>query len=157
MLALEKEAEAEAAKLAKAEALHQSKQTSSAVKNNTSRKQQHQHQQPEFILPPKRSEMKSNKESGSGNSINIKAPEVKISEEDARRLAIMAAVAAARLEKQLKNESDADSASRKATIDDILGGGERVPTKNDGTNEGSAEVKGFRKQVEYGPKKFIKP
>jgi len=101
--------------------------------------------------------MKSNKESGSGNSINIKAPEVKISEEDARRLAIMAAVAAARLEKQLKNESDADSASRKATIDDILGGGERVPTKNDGTNEGSAEVKGFRKQVEYGPKKFIKP
>ena len=49
---------AQAAKLAKAEALHQSKQTSSAVKNNTSRKQQHQHQKPEFILPPKRSEMK---------------------------------------------------------------------------------------------------
>ena len=57
----------------------------------------------------------------------------------------------------MKNESDADSASRKATIDDILAGGERVPTRNDGANEGSAEVKGFRKQVEYGPKKFIKP
>ena len=86
-----------------------------------------------------------------GNT-NLNKEDVKISEEDARRLAIMAAVAAARVEQQVADGEK--STARKATIDDILGVG-RAPVVND-TNDGP-QVQSFRKQVEHGPKKFIKP
>jgi hypothetical protein len=114
--------------------------------------------QDNFVLPPKRSERNSN--GGDKNTkINVgrKAPEVKVSEEDARRLAIMAAVAAARLEKQLKEDAEEVKNVRKATINDILG--VTSTEKNGGgmADGGAVDVMSFRKQVEYGPKKFIKP
>ena len=82
---------------------------------------------------------------------------IKVSEEDARRLAIMAAVAAARLEKQLKEDAEEVKNVRKATINDILG--VTSTEKNGGgmADGGAVDVKSFRKQVEHGPKKFIKP
>ena len=46
--------------------------------------------------------------------------------------------------------------SRKATAEDMLGVG-HGPTLAEASLHDGAKVESFRKQVEYGPKKFIKP
>lgn len=83
--------------------------------------------------------------------------EVKVSEEEKRRLAIIAAVAAARVSSKAAAQAEGKSKKmRKATVDDLLGVG-RGATMDTGSVEGGPRVEAFRKQVEHGPKKFIKP
>lgn len=83
--------------------------------------------------------------------------EVKVSEEEKRRLAIIAAVAAARVSSKAAAQAEGKSKKmRKATVDDLLGVG-RGATMDTGGVEGGPRVEAFRKQVEHGPKKFIKP
>ena len=145
----------EAAQLAKTEAESQKQNQSSTIATEKNvKKVKKTKKEDTFKLPPKKSERLASSDSSVytqfKDASNVKIP--KISEEDARRLAIMAAVAAARVEKQAAN---VDDKVRKATIDDILGVG-YTPTYLNQAEDGP-KVTGFRKQMEYGAKKFIKP
>ena len=145
----------EAAQLAKAEAESQKQNLSTTITTEKNVKNAKKTKKEDtFKLPPKKSERLASSDSSMytqfKDASNVKIP--KISEEDARRLAIMAAVAAARVEKQAAN---VDDKVRKATIDDILGVG-YTPTYLNQAEDGP-KVTGFRKQMEHGAKKFIKP
>ena len=71
------------------------------------------------------------------------------------RAAIKAAVAAARDAERAEKEY---KESRKANFDDFFGdAGEEESTKAEYGQTGDERVGGYRKQAEYGAKKFIKP
>merc|ERR1711865_841074 len=99
----------EAAQLAKAEAESQKQNLSTTITTEKNvKKAKKTKKEDTFKLPPKKSERLASSDSSMytqfKDASNVKIP--KISEEDARRLSIMAAVAAARVEKQAANVDD---------------------------------------------------
>ena len=146
-----------AAEIAQKEAARQAMEQQSVSKQETAVKAPKSKNQQKIKLPPKKSErtMEQQQQSKKLNSISSKPV---LSEEEARRFAVMAAVAAAKLEAQELRVSEGETAAaRKATIEDILGAGARAgPDRLNNAMDGP-DVADFRKQGEYGAKKFIKP
>ena len=90
---------------------------------------------------------------GSERHIIVAAPGIKAEKEAEAR-----ALASAKHASDAKAAAQADGKSkklRKATVDDLLGIGNSVNSRAEASD--GPRVEAFRKQVEYGPKKFIKP